>query len=268
MANPPSGLEADLFAQGGERDPQISARGPARPLPKRFYTQVSVDETTQGFGILLDARPVYTPQKQRVIAPSRLLAEYLALEWAAQTSTINPAAMPLTRLTNTALDGVALQQAAVEAELMRFAASDLICYRVEEPETLASRQAACWDPVLAFLKDRLGAKLSLGSGVAFVNQSPEALAALNSAVRATVKSGAGAPFRLTAIYELTALSGSLALALALAHKFLSVEAAWTAANLDEDFQMSVWGEDQEALARREKRYSDFRAAALLLDCIA
>lgn len=268
MANPPSGLEADLFAQGGERDPQISARGPARPLPKRFYAQVSVDETTQGFGILLDARPVYTPQKQRVIAPSRLLAEYLALEWAAQTSTINPAAMPLTRLTNTALDGVALQQAAVEAELMRFAASDLICYRVEEPETLASRQAACWDPVLAFLKDRLGAKLSLGAGVAFVNQSPEALAALNSAVRATVKSGAGAPFRLTAMYELTALSGSLALALALAHKFLSVEAAWTAANLDEDFQMSVWGEDQEALARREKRYSDFRAAALLLDCIA
>jgi chaperone required for assembly of F1-ATPase len=56
--------------------------------------------------------------------------------------------------------------------------------------------------------------------------------------------------------------------LALAHKFLSVEAAWTAANLDEDFQMSVWGEDQEALARREKRYGDFRAAALLLDCIA
>ena len=43
---------------------------------------------------------------------------------------------------------------------------------------------------------------------------------------------------------------------------------WTAANLDEDFQMSVWGEDQEALARREKRYGDFRAAALLLDCIA
>lgn len=268
MSNPPSGLEADLFAQRGERDPQISAHGPARPLPKRFYAQASVDETAQGFEILLDARPVYTPQKQRVIVPSRLLAEHLASEWAAQISTINPAAMPLTRLTNTALDGVASQQAAVLAELMRFAASDLICYRIEEPETLGSRQAVVWDPVLAFIKDRLGARLRLGRGVTFVDQSSEALSALNSAVLETVKSGTGAPFRLTAIYELTALSGSLALALALAHEFLSVEAAWTAANLDEDFQMSVWGEDREALGRREKRYGDFRAATLLLTCLA
>lgn len=268
MSNPVSGLEADLFAQGGERDPQISARGPARPLPKRFYAEVSIEETAHGFGILLDARPVYTPKKQRVIAPNRLLAEHLALEWSAQTSTINPAAMPLTRLINTALDGVTLQMAAVEAELMRYAASDLICYRVEEPESLASRQAASWDPILAFLKDRLGARLSLGAGVAFVNQSSEALTALNLAVRSVAKSDAFTPFRLTAMYELTALSGSLALALALAHDFLSVEAAWTAANLDEDFQMGVWGEDREALARREKRYGDFCAAALLLSCVS
>lgn len=268
MPNPPSGLETDLFALGGERDPQISARGPVRPLPKRFYEQVTVDETAQGFGILLDARPVYTPQKQRVIAPTRLLAEHLAFEWAAQTSTINPAAMPLTRLTNTALDGVASQQAEVITELMRYAASDLICYRVEEPETLARRQAAVWDPILAFTKDRLGARLSLAAGVTFVDQSSEALAALNSAVQETVKRGASAPFRLTAMYELTVISGSLALALALAHDFLSVDAAWIAANLDEDFQMGVWGEDREALARRENRYGDFRAAALLLACLA
>lgn len=263
VSNPPSGLETDLFAHGGERDPQISARGPARSLPKRFYAQVTVGETAQGFGIMLDARPVFTPRKHRVIVPNRALAGHLASEWATQTTSINPATMPLTRLTNTALDGVASQYAAVEAEVMRFAASDLICYRVEEPETLAKQQAAAWDPILAFLKDRLGVRLNLGAGVTFIDQSPETLAALTDGVRESVKTGACAPFRLAAMYELTALSGSLGLALALAHEFLSVEAAWAAANLDEDFQMRVWGEDHEALARREKRFSDFRAAAVL-----
>ena len=47
------------------------------------------------------------------------------------------------------------------------------------------------------------------------------------------------------------LTGSLALALAVASGEMSVDAAWTAAHVDEDFQMRTWGADAEALALNE-----------------
>jgi chaperone required for assembly of F1-ATPase len=54
------------------------------------------------------------------------------------------------------------------------------------------------------------------------------------------------------------------LALAVAAGRLSPEAAWEAAHVDEDFQISRWGEDDEAKARRLRRWQDFAAAADLL----
>ena len=51
------------------------------------------------------------------------------------------------------------------------------------------------------------------------------------------------------------------LALAVARGFLSAGAAWQAAHVDEDFQAERWGEDAEAVARREARWREFEAAA-------
>ena len=60
---------------------------------------------------------------------------------------------------------------------------------------------------------------------------------------------------------MTTLTGSAVLALAVAHGFLSPEAAWRAAHVDEDFQAERWGADAEAMAPREARRRDFEAAA-------
>ena len=43
--------------------------------------------------------------------------------------------------------------------------------------------------------------------------------------------------------------------------------AWSAAHVDEDYQTRLWGEDSEAQQRRERRWREFEAAALLLDCV-
>jgi chaperone required for assembly of F1-ATPase len=48
---------------------------------------------------------------------------------------------------------------------------------------------------------------------------------------------------------------------------LTPEQAWQAAHVDEDFQISQWGEDAEAKARREARWRDFEAAAGLLNMV-
>ena len=57
--------------------------------------------------------------------------------------------------------------------------------------------------------------------------------------------------------------GSALLALAVAARRLTPEAAWSAAHVDEDFQIAAWGEDAEAAERRALRWRDMDAAALV-----
>jgi chaperone required for assembly of F1-ATPase len=61
----------------------------------------------------------------------------------------------------------------------------------------------------------------------------------------------------------TTLTGSVLIALAHAAGRLTAEEAWAAAHVDERFQERVWGEDEQALARRAARQADFLAASRL-----
>ena len=132
-------------------------RPPARPLAKRFYKAATVltpfrrgGERRRGSAILLDGRPVRTPARALLAVPTKALAEAIAGEWDAQREHIDPASMPLTRLANSAVDGVRGREAAVRADIVTYAGSDLLCYRATEPEALVRRQAELWDPVLAW----------------------------------------------------------------------------------------------------------------------
>jgi chaperone required for assembly of F1-ATPase len=261
MSKQPTGLDADFFVPPEERDPVKAARDPARPLPKRFYKEAVAAPAAGGYGIFLDGRPVNTPARRPLAAPAQPLADAIAAEWAKQGETINPATMPLTKLMNAALDGVAAQMAEVEADVVKYAASDLICYRAGQPESLAAAQSSAWDPLVAFARDKLGAKLALAEGVMFIEQPQEALDAFARAVRDYVGEGAGAPLRLAALHVMTTLSGSAVLALAAARHEIDAGKAWEAANVDEDWQMRAWGEDAEAIARRSARFQEFEAAA-------
>lgn len=263
MSKEPIGLDSDFFVSAGERDPVKAAREPARPLPKRFYKEAAAAPKEGGYGIFLDGRPVNTPAKHPLLAASLPLAEAIAAEWANQGETIDPATMPLTKLMNTALDGVAGQMEEVEAEVAKYAGSDLICYRAGEPESLAAAQSAAWDPLVAFARDRLGARLALAEGVMFIEQPREALDAISRTLREYVGDGAGAPLRLAGLSVMTTLSGSAVIALATALSEIDVAAAWDAANVDEDWQMRAWGADAEAMARRAARFKEFEAAAML-----
>lgn len=265
MSDHRTDFSADLFISDAERDPVKAARYPARVLPKRFYTEATVAEAEGGFAVLLDSKPVNTPAKRKLVVPSKALAEALAQEWAAQGEKIDPATMPLTRLTNTALDGIASRMLEVEAEIAKYAASDLICYRAGAPASLVAAQTAVWDPLVAFARDRLGARLTLAEGVMFVEQPQAALDALKDAIRAYVGEGGGAPLRLAALHVMTTITGSLVIALAAVMGEIDLETAWAAANVDEDFQTRAWGADAVALARREARFRETRAAAFLSD---
>src|SRR3546814_1554574 len=76
-----------------------------RPLPKRFYKDVTIAGDGEGHAIYLDDRPVKTPAKNALVVPAAALAELMRTEWYAQADVIDPATMPVTRLVNTAIDG-------------------------------------------------------------------------------------------------------------------------------------------------------------------
>jgi chaperone required for assembly of F1-ATPase len=230
--------------------------------PKRFYRSVSVDGAAAGFRVLLDGRPMRTPAKRELALPSRALAEALAAEWEAQGERIEPAGMPLTRLVNSAIDGVAGCESELRADIAKHAGSDLLCYRAEGPADLVRRQADAWDPVLAWAHDALGAHLLLGRGIVPVAQPQPALAAIERTLARLDT------FGLAAHHVMTTLMGSAVLALAHARGRLTAEEAWAAAHVDEDWQIGRWGEDAEAKARRDRRWADMQAASRLLALLA
>lgn len=232
-----------------------------RPLPKRFYSEVSVAPEGLGFVVHLDGRPVRTPGRALILLPMAA-AELLAGEFAAQAETIDPATMPVYRLVNTAIDGVAADPQAVLEDILRFASSDLLCYRAGHPQALVDRQAEAWDPVIDWARATLGARMLLAEGVMHVEQPRESIAAIG--VHLGQRAG---PLRLAALHLMTSLTGSALLALAVDFGELDLEAAWAAAQLDEDFQAEQWGRDAEAMARTAFNKRDMLAAARLLDAL-
>jgi len=236
------------------------AQPPKKPaLPKRFYKDVSVADEDGRFGIALDGKPVRTPGRAPLAVPGKNLADAIAEEWRAQDAHIDPVTMPLTKLANTAIDGVAGKRDGVIDDILAHARADLLCYRADGPEGLVARQAKLWDPVLAWAKESLHAPLSLSEGVVHVAQPEASIAALRHEIAKLGDVG------LAALHVMTSLTGSALLGLAVALKRLTPDEAWEAAHVDEDFQIGRWGEDAEAKARRIARKTDFDAAVRALD---
>ena len=276
------------MSEDAQNNPMRTAQANMRPEPvKRFYRAVDVREDNGRHALTLDGRDVRTPGRNRLEAVSRSLMLRVAEEWARQGETLDPADMPITRLLNSAIDGVARRMEETRAEIVRYAGSDLLCYRADAPQTLAERQRLAFDPVLDWAAETLGARFALAAGVMHVEQPPETLAAVRAALE-----DFDDPAALASLSVMTSLTGSAILALATAavrrqpdaggprgrmeraarrrpwprpaYGFLSPSDAWRAAHVDEDFQNELWGVDEEAAARRAARWREMEAAAAVL----
>lgn len=227
--------------------------------PKRFYEAATVLPESAGFVLTLDGRPARTPAKAPLVLATEALGEAVAAEWNAQGEFIDPATMPLTRIANSAIDGVSREMDAVRAEIARYAGSDLVMYRAGDPEALVAEQGQAWDPILDWAHRTLGARFVLSQGVTFVEQPEASLARIRETLARETS-----PFRLAALHVLTTLSGSVLLALMVATGAIEADAAWRAAHVDEFHQESRWGVDAEAIGRRTKREAEFQAATRIL----
>lgn len=257
-----SDLDGDIRLS--DPDPTRRAQLQMRaPLPKRFYEKAEVEEAEDGlFAVRLDGRPVRTPGRAVLALPTRAAAQLVADEFAAQREEIDPVTMPVTRLVNTAIDGVSREADAVAEDVLRFAASDLLLYRAETPAALVERQAAAWDPVLDWARESLQARFVVAEGVMPVEQPREAIAAVNIHLASRRE-----PLRLASLHLMTSLMGSALLALGVESGALGAEEAWAAAHVDEDWNAEQWGHDSEAIARHNARRRDMMAAVRLLEAL-
>lgn len=254
-------IEQDLLL--AENEPQ-SSRARRKELPKRFYKDVTVETVEYGdedvYEIRLDGRVARTPGRAHLRLPTREAAQMVADEYASQVEVIDPVTMPVTRIANTAIDGVLRDPEPVAEDMLKFAGSDLLCYRADTPDGLVSRQGAAWDPVLDWATRVAGGPFTVTSGVMFAGQPEETL----SGLRTYFYGRQGDPFWLTCVHLMTSLTGSALLALAVEARRLSPEEGWSAAHIDEDWQIEQWGQDSEAIARRNLRRRDFDAATRLI----
>ena len=228
---------------------------------KRFYTEVRTEANADGYVITLDGRTVMSPGKETLCLPTQALAEAVAEEWRAQDGDINTATMPISTLANTAVDRVKPRFDAVAHDIAHFAGTDMLCYRADEPVDLAARQREVWTPYLDWARDNLNAPLQTTSGIMPVQQDEAALAAIAAEVFSHDY------FELTALHEFTNGFGSVVLALAYMKGFTSFDAIWQASILDQLAQEESWGEDYEAIEKKENLLADLMTACRFLSLV-
>lgn len=221
---------------------------------KRFYKEAAARATGGGYEVVLDGKPLRTPAKAALVLSSAALARAIATEWQEQGAEIVPDALPLTRLASTAVDLVAPRRATVVAELADYAGTDLVCYRAERPPELAARQHRTWQPLIDWATLRYDAPLAVTAGVVPLAQPSASLRAFTVAV------AAHDDMTLAALNLATRACGSLVVALAFLEGRLDTAAAFEASQLDENFEIELWGEDSEQTSRRAALAGDIALA--------
>lgn len=229
---------------------------------KRFYKKAEAGTAPGGYVVRLDGKAVKTMMQQSLIFTSRDLAEAVAAEWDRQAAEIVPSSMPLMQLAGTMIDkSNGPDRQAMNVELLKYGASDLVCYFATDPAELVKRQEAGWLPLLDWLKDAHGIALERVSGIQYHNQPSESLARLKEVLEEMN------PALFTVTQAAAASTGSVVIALALADGYLDADSASEAASIDENFQMEKWGEDAVARKRLETVRADLSAIVKFRDLI-
>ncbi|HVY90696.1 MAG TPA: ATP12 family protein [Hyphomonadaceae bacterium] len=237
------------------------AKGEIDQRPHRFYSEVSVVGEGDAWSVQLDGKALRTPDKKRLVLPTRALAAVIADEWSSQGERIDLQSMFNMRLANVAIDRAPLARAEMVKEAARYAETDLVCHLAEAPAVLNERQTAAWTPLREWAAETLGVKLEPVVGLLAKAQSPASLEAVR------MHASSLDDFRLTALLHGVAMMGSVVLGLAVERRRLTAGEAFELSRIDEAFQAAQWGEDAEAARRTDRTRAEARALDLWLDAL-
>ncbi len=228
---------------------------------RRFWKEVTLEQSTFGYAVRLDGRPVKTPTRNELALPTRRLADAVVAEWETVEKTIDPLKMPMTGFANAAIDRIAPDRSGFAAAIAAYGETDLFCYRAAADEPLAERQAEIWDTWLQWARTRYDVSFVIVEGIMHQPQPEASLEKLRRAVAAR------GTFELAAMAKLAHLSGSLIATLAVVERAGEAQDIWNAACLDELWQEELWGADHWAQKNRQDREGEFIAAVQFLELL-
>lgn len=230
-------------------------------LPRRFYKEVGVGTVGDGFAVTLDGKTPRTPGQVPVVVPHQAIADTMAAEWAAQGELIDPETMPTVRLVNSAVEAGEARLPPLRAEIVKYAANDLLLYRADTPASLVAEQEKHWDGALVKLARHFGVGFQPTVGLLHQPQPQPTLDRLGASV-----AGIGL-IEAVAMVSLVGITGSGLLVIAHREGLLDPDEVWAAAHVDEDHNLRLWGEVDEATDRRRKNRRDYDAALKVLEAI-
>lgn len=202
----------------------------------RFYKYVGVEPAmgqAAGWQVTLNDRALKTPARQPLVVPSYPLALAIAAEWEWQDNRIRPFTMPLMSLAATAIDQPKSRQKVTDT-MLQYLDTDAICCR-EEPGKLANLQAKMYNPVLTWANQHFDVRFVVSNSIFGASQHSDT----HQAVRRFLEGLDH--WHLATMESLASSCRSVTLALAIMHGQLDVQAAITAARLEETYQMDEWG---------------------------
>ena len=213
------------------------------------------------FAVTLDDSALITPEKNKLILPTKKLASEIAKEWDQQGKEIDTSLMPNTRMACTAIDRISDDKEPIVAKLLEYASTDLLCYRASSPNALRSRQEELWQPLLHWVENSFAAPLIVTEGVMPVAQPPNSLIRLTHVL---LKYNA---FELVGLVSLTQASGSLVLALGMLECEIGAKFCIKACQIDDKYQVDSWGEESELMDRLDHQARDIRTTARFLSLL-
>lgn len=221
---------------------------------KKIYKKAEAGTAPGGHVVRLDGKLLKTPLGNNLILASSGLASLITDEWQRQGNEIISSSMPLTQLVNVMIDKAdGPERQAMNAEILKYGASDLVCYLATHPADLVRRQEEHWLPLVQWMKEKYDVTLETVRGIQYHNQPFLSLQKLEKVVNGL------SPEQFTFVQAATAITGSLTIACAMLEGRLDAKSAYLAACVDEIYQLEKWGEDGPARKRLERIEAELAA---------
>ena len=215
--------------------------------------KIDIVQSKKGKYLLtINNKSLKTPDGNTIELPSMKLAKILLKDYESSFKSKPLNIVRPIKITNTAIDKIKPNNIFYINEITDNLNNDMICYFANSPVELVDLQNKDWLPLINYMKSSYNIELIYTSKLFSINQKPDSLLKLKNILNEINI------FKLSAIYTLSQITKSIIISLALVNNKISAKKAFENSNLEELYQISKWGKDEEAFDRLNTIKVDIR----------
>ena len=215
--------------------------------------KIDIVQSKKGKYLLtINNKSLKTPDGNIIELPSMKLAKILLKDYESSFKSKPLNIVRPIKITNTAIDKIKPNNIFYINEITDNLNNDMICYFANSPVELVDLQNKDWLPLINYMKSSYNIELIYTSKLFSINQKPDSLLKLKNILNEINI------FKLSAIYTLSQITKSIIISLALVNNKISAKKAFENSNLEELYQNSKWGKDEEAFDRLNAIKVDIR----------